>query len=106
MSSVGMQGMIEQMRALSASAGNQLQSKEASSASSGFGEALKASIDRINEAQTSAKGESEAFIRGEPGVSLVDVMVNNQQASLTMQMGIQVRNQMVGAYREIMNMQV
>jgi len=39
-------------------------------------------------------------------VSLNDVMVDLQKSSVSMQMGIQVRNKLVSAYQDVMNMQV
>lgn len=46
------------------------------------------------------------FTLGEPGVALNDVMTDMQKASVSMQMGIQVRNKLVAAYQEVMSMQV
>lgn len=43
---------------------------------------------------------------GEPGIALNDVMTDMQKASVSMQMGIQVRNKLVSAYQEVMSMQV
>ncbi|EBP2891855.1 flagellar hook-basal body complex protein FliE, partial [Salmonella enterica] len=43
---------------------------------------------------------------GEPGIALNDVMADMQKASVSMQMGIQVRNKLVAAYQEVMSMQV
>jgi flagellar hook-basal body complex protein FliE len=42
---------------------------------------------------------------GEP-VALNDVMTDLQKASVSLQMGIQVRNKLVSAYQEVMGMQV
>ena len=39
-------------------------------------------------------------------VSLEDVMISLQKANLAMQGMVQVRNRLVEAYREVMNMQV
>ncbi|MDK1009411.1 flagellar hook-basal body complex protein FliE, partial [Cronobacter sakazakii] len=41
-----------------------------------------------------------------PGGALNDVMVDLQKSSISLQMGIQVRNKLVAAYQDIMNMQV
>lgn len=46
------------------------------------------------------------FTLGEPGIALNDVMADMQKASVSMQMGIQVRNKLVAAYQEVMSMQV
>ncbi|VTP63971.1 Flagellar hook-basal body complex protein FliE [Serratia rubidaea] len=41
-----------------------------------------------------------------PGISLNDVMVDLQKSSVSLQLGIQVRNKLVAAYQDIMGMQV
>jgi flagellar hook-basal body complex protein FliE len=56
--------------------------------------------------QQAATGEAQAFQAGKPGVALYDVMIDTQEASLAFQMGVQVRNRLVNAYKEVMNMQV
>ena len=48
----------------------------------------------------------EDFTLGKADISLNDVMVDMQKASLSLQMGIQVRNKLVAAYQEIMSMPV
>ncbi|MGQ7789218.1 flagellar hook-basal body complex protein FliE [Shigella flexneri] len=54
----------------------------------------------------SRRTQAEKFTLGEPGVALNDVMTDMQKASVSMQMGIQVRNKLVAAYQEVMSMQV
>lgn len=67
---------------------------------------VDAAIDRISDTQTAARTQAEKFTLGEPGVALNDVMTDMQKASVSMQMGIQVRNKLVAAYQEVMSMQV
>jgi flagellar hook-basal body complex protein FliE len=71
----------------------------------GFAGALKKSLDRISNTQQNAYSQAEAFELGKPGVALNDVMVDLQKANIGFQMGLQVRNKVVAAYQEIMNMQ-
>jgi flagellar hook-basal body complex protein FliE len=72
----------------------------------GFADVLRGSLERISGAQTKAVGESQAFELGAPNVSLNDVMVDMQKANVGFQFGLQVRNKLVTAYNEIMQMQV
>lgn len=72
----------------------------------GFADELHSSIQRINQAQQHARAQVVAFESGASDVSLNDVMVDMQKASLGFEMGVQVRNRLVSAYRDIMNMQV
>lgn len=73
-------------------------------AGGGFAGELQKSLDRISDAQQSASAQAEAFELGKPGVALNDVMVDLQKAGIGFQTGLQVRNKVVQAYQEIMNM--
>ena len=106
MSAVGMQGMIEQMRAMAVQAGAAPVDRGGGTGTAGFGEALQASLERINHVQQAAGQEARAFQVGTPGVALYDVVIDQQKASLAFQAGVQVRNRVVSAYQRIMHMQV
>jgi flagellar hook-basal body complex protein FliE len=71
-----------------------------------FADALKNSISEVSEAQNKAGELGKAFTMGDERVSLSDVMVSMQKASIGFQATVQVRNKLVSAYHEIMNMQV
>ncbi len=72
----------------------------------GFGEALKASLDQVNQTQQQAEKLGQAFMTGDDRVSLSDVMISMQKANINFQATVQVRNRLVSAYQDIMNMQV
>ncbi len=67
-----------------------------------FSSALKASIDKISDNQKTALSEAHAFEIGSPNVSLNDAMVDMQKANV----GLQVRNKLVSAYNDIMQISV
>ncbi len=71
-----------------------------------FADALKVSLDKVNQAQRAAESLSKQFALGDERVSLSDVMIERQKASLSLQATVQVRNKLVSAYHEIMGMQV
>jgi flagellar hook-basal body complex protein FliE len=71
-----------------------------------FATALKSAIDEVNQAQQSAQQMSQEFATGNSNANLQDVMVNLQKANLSFQQMVQVRNKLVSAYHDIMNMQV
>lgn len=75
-------------------------------AAGGFAGELRKSLDRISSAQQHAASQAEAFELGKPGVALNDVMVDMAKAGIGFQTGLQVRNKVVAAYQEIMNMPV
>lgn len=72
----------------------------------GFGDVLKSGIDRVNDAQQKASRMATAFERGVPGVELPQVMLEMQKASVSFRAATEVRNRMVSAYQEIMNMPI
>lgn len=71
-----------------------------------FAGALKASLDQVSAAQNSATALGQRFALGDDKVNLSDVMINMQKASIAFQATVQVRNKLVSAYQDIMNMQV
>ena len=71
-----------------------------------FADALKSSLDSISNSQNKAGNEAKAFEVGAPNVSLNDVMVDGQKANVGFQFGLQVRNKLVSAYNDIMNIAV
>lgn len=71
-----------------------------------FATLMAESIDKVNATQKSAAALAEAFEKGEADVSLAEVMVALQKASLSFQAMTEVRNRLVSAYQEIMSMPV
>lgn len=71
-----------------------------------FASALKASLDQVNSIQSKAEKLGQEFAMGDDKVSLSDVMISMQKASISMQATVQVRNKLVSAYHDVMNMQV
>jgi len=71
-----------------------------------FSQVLKATIDQVNAAQQQAHKMAEDFSSGQDNVNLQDVMINLQKANLSFQQMVQVRNKLVSAYHDIMNIQV
>ncbi|MFT5532903.1 MAG: flagellar hook-basal body complex protein FliE [Burkholderiaceae bacterium] len=72
----------------------------------GFADALKAQLDAVNTSQKTAADLGSKFALGDDKVSLSDVMVASQKANIGFQATIQVRNKLVSAYQDIMNMQI
>lgn len=69
-----------------------------------FSEILKTSINEVNEVQSDAANLVKAFEQGDPNVDITEVMVALQKASVSFQAMTQVRNKLVSAYQDIMNM--
>lgn len=98
------ESVLQQLSATAQVAGNSATTASAV-AGGGFADEMKKSLQRISAGQQQAAGQAEAFELGKPGVSLNDVMIDLQKANVGFQMGLQVRNRVVAAYQEIMNMQ-
>ncbi|MER2529862.1 MAG: flagellar hook-basal body complex protein FliE [Candidatus Competibacter denitrificans] len=73
--------------------------------SADFAETLKAMLANVNGSQQRATGLAESFEAGQEQ-DLAGVMVAQQQARLTFQTALQVRNKLVSAYQDIMNMPI
>jgi len=71
-----------------------------------FSDALKASLNQVNKVQVEAEQLGKSFAMGDDSVSLSDVMIAGQKANISFQATVQVRNKLVSAYHDIMNMQV
>ena len=71
-----------------------------------FGALLKQSLDGVDGSQAQAATLAEKFQLGDPKVSLEETMVAVQKASLSFQQLVQIRNRVIAAYHDVMNMQV
>ncbi|WP_024527748.1 flagellar hook-basal body complex protein FliE [Serratia fonticola] len=71
-----------------------------------FTDMLLQSISNISDLQIETQQQSQKYMTGVPGIGLNDVMVSLQKSSIALNLGTQVRNKLVNAYQEIMNMSV
>jgi flagellar hook-basal body complex protein FliE len=70
-----------------------------------FGAAINNALQQVNAQQSKASQISEAYERGDTH-DIVSVMIERQKASLGFETTLQVRNKLLSAYRDIMNMPV
>jgi flagellar hook-basal body complex protein FliE len=71
-----------------------------------FAAVLRNGIEAVNAQQATARAAATAFEQGRPGVDLPQVMLEMQKASVSFRAAVEVRNKLVGAYQDIMNMPV
>ncbi len=71
-----------------------------------FADALKTSLQQVSNTQKHAEELGKRFAMGDDTVSLSDTMIAMQKSSIAFQGTVQVRNKLVSAYHDIMNMQV
>ena len=71
-----------------------------------FGNLLKNTIDSVNVAQKTSAGLKMDLQMEKPGVTLPEVMIASAKADLSFRAATEVRNKLVTAYQDIMNMPV
>jgi flagellar hook-basal body complex protein FliE len=100
--------LLVQMRAMAAQAQGQSINPNPATEQSGpdFAQLLKNSINSVNSTQQESAKLAEAFAKGDPNVQMSEVMVALQKSNVSFQAMLEVRNKLVNAYQEIMNMQV
>ena len=85
--------------------GTQIIDQASGTFSSRLNSAMVSSLNEVNALQQTSKNSQEAFQMGED-IPLTDVVMNMQKASLAFEATVQVRNKVMQAYQEIMNMPV
>jgi flagellar hook-basal body complex protein FliE len=71
-----------------------------------FSDMLGQAVNKVNETQQASNKLATAFEMGTSGVDLTDVMIASQKSSVSFQAMTQVRNKLVQAYQDIMQMPV
>lgn len=99
----GIDQLLSQMQATAAAAGGSVQAPQGGT---DFSAMLKSSIDQVNSAQQESADMAKNFELGKTDASLQEVMISLQKANVSFQAMVQVRNKLVSAYQEVMNMQV
>ena len=70
-----------------------------------FTDSVKNLLSKVNDVQVKSSTMQEAYQRGED-IPLTDVVLGMQKSSLAFEATLQVRNKVLKAYEEIMNMPV
>ncbi len=71
-----------------------------------FGETLQGAVNQVNELQQTSAELATAYEQGDPNVDISRVMVASQKSEVAFQSTVQVRNRVVQAYEDIMNMPI
>ncbi len=69
-----------------------------------FASLIAQSLERVNATQGKAESMAHQYQLGQNDVSLEDAMISMQKANISFQTTVQVRNKLVTAYNDIMNM--
>ncbi len=103
---IALNGLIAQMQTLATQARGEPQVTNTAGEAAGFSTLLGSAIEKVNALQQHAGQLKESFERGEANISLAEVMIASQKASIGFQTLAQVRNKLIRAYQDVMNMPI
>jgi len=107
MDTQGIEQMLSVLRSTAAQAsGTPAAGPAAAAGGPDFAQVLQNSIDKVNQTQQQADQMAVKLAAGDTGQNLHEVMIALQTASVSFQEMVQVRNKLVTAYQDVMNMQV
>ncbi|EJO2017854.1 flagellar hook-basal body complex protein FliE [Vibrio vulnificus] len=99
-------GFNGEMRAMMLEASNTTAPATGAKVSADFSTLLNQAINNVNSLQKSSSDLQTRFDRGDVDVSLSDVMIARNKSSVAFEATVQVRNKLVEAYKDLMNMPV
>ena len=109
MTEINAEQLLSQMRALRGEIGafdSPTVEPQKNTGAGGFGDSLAQAISSVNETQMAAKNLKAGYAAETGEASLAEVMIAAQKADLSFRAMTEVRNKLVTAYQEIMNMPV
>jgi flagellar hook-basal body complex protein FliE len=106
MSSMQIQQVLAEMRSLQARASGVGESPVAAAQPSDFANLMKNSVDHVAAMENQATSLANAYEAGDKSVDLTKVMLEVQKAGLAFHAMTEVRNKLIDAYTQVMNMSV
>lgn len=85
---------------------NNIQPNVVNPSAQNFSDMLSSAINKVNSMQLEAKDKTIKFEMGDPNMSLADVMVAKEKSGIAFEATLQVRNKVMEAYKQIMQMPV
>lgn len=104
MSDINTVNLINQMRTMAAQANGSTMEVGANQAP--FSTVFQQALNQVNDLSQSADALKTRFEMGDPNVSLGEVMIAAQKSSLGFEATLRVRNKVLQAYQDVMNMPV
>ncbi|MDW3104528.1 flagellar hook-basal body complex protein FliE [Vibrio sp. 1874] len=99
-------GIQAEMRAMMVEATNTTPTGTGAKEGADFNDLLTKAITNVNSLQKSSGDLQTRFDRGDADVSLSDVMIARNKSSVAFEATVQIRNKLVEAYKDLMNMPV
>ena len=106
MDTLGIEQMLSALRTTAAQASGKTAESSPAAGGADFAQNLQGSIDKVNQTQLKSDQMAEKLAAGDTTQNLHEVMIALQTASVSFQEMVQVRNKIVSAYQDVMNMQV
>jgi len=106
MDAKGIEQMLSVLRTTAAQATGKPAEAAPTAGGLDFAQVLQGSIDKVNQTQQQATQMAEKLAAGDTNENLHEVMIALQTASVSFQEMVQVRNKLVTAYQDVMNIQV
>jgi flagellar hook-basal body complex protein FliE len=97
-------GMINPANTLESALRSDTVNQSTESEKVSFSDLLKQAVDSVNETQMRSSELQTAYELGDTSVDITQVMIQMQKASVSFEAMTQVRNRLVSAYQDIMNM--
>ncbi len=107
-SPANIQAMLQTLRShqLQAAGASTQEAETATKAGpSGFAQMVGGALSEVNDAQLKSRALQDAYDRGD-NVPLTDVVIGMQKSSIAFEATLQVRNKVLKAYEQILNMPV
>lgn len=105
MNEIDVNRVLSQIRAMQGQIGSARPAAATPAAQgAGFDGLLRSALQQVNGAQQESARLQQAFQMGDPGADLASVMLAGAKAQVGFKAAVEVRNRLVSAYQEIMNM--
>ena len=100
--------ILAQMRTMRAAATDRMvaPSNTPAAPAVSFGQVLQSALGEVNQLQQTSSELKTRFELGDPKVDLTQVMLAGQKASLGFNATLQVRNRLLQAYQDVLNMPI
>lgn len=82
-----------------------IEGKKEGNVTDSFTSLLNSKLDEVNQKQIESEGAIEGFINGED-IDIHEVMLASEEAKMSIELAVQIRNKIVEAYQEINRMQL
>ena len=107
MNTIDVNHVLSQIRQLSEQAAHRPATPTAKAVEgNGFGRMVGSALGKVSETENAASKLQTAFELGDPSADLARVMVAQAKAQVSFRAVTEVRNRLVSAYQEIMNMPI